>query len=394
MWVCKLGVVLLVFLLSACGGGFVSQSLEDAVANRIIVPTGLQLDSGDGEDEIQTVPLARGDLYRVATFRGTVRPLVSHHLYFERDDGVFSGGLVELNQFVQAGDLLARQYFYNLDQTADFVTLYRHQDRMDEFEAQFAERYANRIIQMENIRTEIAFADSLEAAILALRLEILELQMEQFLTESTQQRHTLHQRLEELERRVQPEHLYAPVDGLIVFRWSANYGVSTRPTSPSVPRQLIYRVIEEHELQFNFSAPFIIFRYGTVFTVSMRDNTLIFEATVKSDNLAPVTGRHPPAPLVTLVPLDAEGFAAQLEALGLSMFDLLDESFFVHVHENLVRDALILPVEALRAEDRVSYVVIYEDGQRMKRYVTRGVETDDFVQILTGIEEGQRVVLG
>jgi|GEM_PF-932095 len=56
-------------------------------------------------------------------------------------------------------------------------------------------------------------------------------------------------------------------------------------------------------------------------------------------------------------------------------------------------NVLVLPQAAVEYEDSKAYVFLYEDGMLKKRYITVGLTSVDYVQILDGLEAGQIVVV-
>ena len=56
-------------------------------------------------------------------------------------------------------------------------------------------------------------------------------------------------------------------------------------------------------------------------------------------------------------------------------------------------DALTLPISTLKTDTNGSYVIVRNaDGSQENRYVTTGIYSDEYVEILSGLEEGEEVV--
>ena len=56
-------------------------------------------------------------------------------------------------------------------------------------------------------------------------------------------------------------------------------------------------------------------------------------------------------------------------------------------------DALVVPLSTLKTDSAGSYVlVLQEDGTQETRYVETGIYSDEYVEILSGLSEGERVV--
>ena len=66
----------------------------------------------------------------------------------------------------------------------------------------------------------------------------------------------------------------------------------------------------------------------------------------------------------------------------------------VEIASSARRDVLVLPREAVRSEEGRSLVFRVEDGHATSREVRLGVATGDSVEVLAGLAEGDRVVVG
>ena len=56
-------------------------------------------------------------------------------------------------------------------------------------------------------------------------------------------------------------------------------------------------------------------------------------------------------------------------------------------------DALAVPISVLKTDANGSYVVVRNaDGSQEDRYVTTGIYSDEYVEILSGLEEGEDIV--
>lgn len=65
----------------------------------------------------------------------------------------------------------------------------------------------------------------------------------------------------------------------------------------------------------------------------------------------------------------------------------------VVIHTADRNDALVVPLSTLKTDANGSYVlVLQEDGTQETRYVETGIYSDEYVEILSGLSEGERVV--
>lgn len=80
-------------------------------------------------------------------------------------------------------------------------------------------------------------------------------------------------------------------------------------------------------------------------------------------------------------------------------FDFVDEnvdaevgkSAAVELYTDSVEDALVVPVNAVLGTGEEKYVYIVEGDAKIKTSVTTGTKTDAYVQIVTGVKEGDVV---
>ena len=67
------------------------------------------------------------------------------------------------------------------------------------------------------------------------------------------------------------------------------------------------------------------------------------------------------------------------------------ESGTVRMYKDYSEDTLVIPVSCVYEDELGSYVYKSENGQRIKTYVTIGIETPSFAEILDGLNEGDEV---
>ncbi len=79
-------------------------------------------------------------------------------------------------------------------------------------------------------------------------------------------------------------------------------------------------------------------------------------------------------------------------------FDEPDEKVYigleadVKIHTNEKQGALVIPAEAYYADDEGDYCYIIKDGVVDKQYITIGVESDDHIEVVMGLKEGDVVI--
>jgi multidrug efflux pump subunit AcrA (membrane-fusion protein) len=68
-------------------------------------------------------------------------------------------------------------------------------------------------------------------------------------------------------------------------------------------------------------------------------------------------------------------------------------SAVAHLHVRTVVDAIAVPAAAVFTADGGDAVWLVRDGRAVRQPVTVGVQGEDLVQIVTGLQAGQRVVV-
>ena len=65
----------------------------------------------------------------------------------------------------------------------------------------------------------------------------------------------------------------------------------------------------------------------------------------------------------------------------------------VEIHTANRPGALAVPISTLKTDPNGSYVIVKnEDGTQENRYVETGIYSDEYVEILSGLEEGEDIV--
>jgi HlyD family secretion protein len=103
---------------------------------------------------------------------------------------------------------------------------------------------------------------------------------------------------------------------------------------------------------------------------------------------------HPKA-FITLSELGVEENRQTVE-IGLPA-SLDDHAYGIEVEARVIideaREVLLVPKGAVFRENGLSFVEVLEEGDPVEREITTGTEVDDHVEVITGLEEGQQVIL-
>lgn len=360
---------------------------DAAVADGVIVPPGRVTEGATAARITYSLAEVRRDsLVRSGELSVSAEFSKIHLVRFEHYGGLYSGAInVSVGSRVVAGDLLARQVFQDNVTEPMGINYHRLVFERELFEERFSSEYTRRSLEIEDYLRAAMFADESELEILLLRLDILELQFERFMLASERTRRDLRVRMDEIETILNGEELLSPASGVVTSIAARNEGFV-------VPNgYMFFAIADENYVRFAVQGLTEVVRFGNTFTIRGPRDGFEFEARVVVDPFAP--GAPQAIRVFYLMPADGEAFETMLESLGLSLYELVGMNFSLVFHETLVSNALILSADAVRQEDLAEYVLIYEDGRLLKRYITRGLQFQNYVQVLMGVEEGQRVAL-
>ena len=262
----------------------------------------------------------------------------------------------EVGQYVQKGDLLATRYFDD-----EYLEIERRRLLLaiEQFEHHFS-------VERARLRNNIQSAES------NLYTRIHETELEIFLFNSSYTRADYNKRLEEI---VLIEHIYAPFDAVVHYiDPDKNYIV----------------LLDDSDIYFEIVAPVGVIRHGDILTAHAYSGTLNFNIQAVSDPLATgETGIR----TFRLIPTDKEELIDILADFGHNIMDMLDIPFLVSTVLPIAESAVIIPSQALRTENQNYFVQIYENGRLHKRFINIGARFGDRVQVLFGLEYGQKVVI-
>ena len=381
-----LKLFLLLLLFTACANGYRHGTIEAAVSEGTIAQPGLG--SNATAVSFDTVPVRRENIERDMELPVAGGFIIQQHLSFTSSGGEFTNIIQSpVGTRVSEGDILATQFF-----SERLSEAYEIERRRLEFEISlFETRIRNeRRMRQDNIAAaryefENAAPEYQEAA--RLRLNRLQLQFTRFNNSANEQRENFDERMERLSPIT--NYLYAPFDGILI-------SVTNAPQGSSVTAgHVLFTIAYEPSFEFRVNSLPGVVRFGNIFTITWTHpdgyEYISFCAIVVSDALlAPVGGN---IRQYSLQPLDHESFNEKLLEFNMTAFDLLGPELRLEIRESLIYDALILPARAIRPEAGAEYVVIYDDGRLLKRYVTTGFRFAAYAQVIMGVEYGQGVVM-
>lgn len=327
--------------------------------------------------------------------------------------GHFSGTTWRVGDRVNEGDFIAELYYI----PPESIVIDRHSLALEreQFEINFEQEQNRRLQEISDLEHQLTRTN--EWQMLALRLEHAELSYSQFLINSNNRREYFDERLDDINERIENERLYSPINGRVTF--------ATQHTAPGLFRDVpslsfggniigrrVITIVDDSYLHFMADLPmragetapiFYALRYGEILTVEVvgvqgvQDRlglSLRFDAMVATD--AVTTRENTP---VRLVPVCEDEFAFFLEEIE-EMNAIDDRTDFLSTANLRVRpvvplalSATIVDSRAVIEENHRHFVMLYEDGQIGKRYVSLGSVLDIRTQIISGLEPGQWVVM-
>jgi len=327
--------------------------------------------------------------------------------------GRFSGMNVLSGQQVSEGDFIAELYF-EIPETLR-IDLYALALEREQFEANFIQEQTRRQIEIQDLYYSLATA--VEWELIALNLSRAELQYQQFLRTSNRSRENFDQRQYDLMENRQSERLYSPIDGIVahsIVHISPGYirNVSNPDWFPLNIRRRIAYIVDESYRHFLSGIPtntagihqHYVLIYGQVLPIyvvgatqlqATHDLNLMFYATVATDPLTTdviSTGENHPIRFIPYHNFDE--FMAEVEIIQNMGIDFFN-TFSLHARPDvpLALNSVIVDTRAIIPEGNRHFVMLYENGNVGKRYVTIGTQLDIRTQVLSGLEAGQLVVI-
>jgi len=294
-------------------------------------------------------------------------------------------------QFVREGDMLAQLIAgTNFDaELAHFEAI----QRLQNFDTNFATERERQLAEIANAR-----ADGQSA----LQIQRLEAASELFSFRNQAGRDALAAEVAALAAVLDGEIMYAPFDGVITY--------ITNAFTPLAPLEIT--IVEYEPIFFLLSAPatggraahFDLLRNGDIVTINTieTDNDeipiLSLDARVVTDTWA--SGARSGFGY-GLVPVDLDGLMDDLRALNPNthpLHTLFNTAFRTDIQVFHAIDTIVLPEGAIRDEQpniltTNSYVFVYDNGVVGRRYVQTGARAGGQVQVIYGIEAGERVVV-
>lgn len=355
---------------------------EQAVADGLIAEAARDSAGNDAIYDMATVEIK--NVSRESMITAKFHIPAQRSLTFKRDYGRLKGVYVEPGQRVNKDDVLAEIIF---DQAELQTEREQFMIKFRQFEQRFInddDAWKNNIAkQRDSFSNDM---DEAEAEIHQLKLMKMELEYERFLYNSERAREDYQKQLKEIDERLEGEQILAPYDGIISYTNSSKNGTLIRNW------MRMATIIDDSEVQIIMTGPIDILRFGDVFEAqSSRNEDLNFTVRVVSD---PIVQENRLGQYDYLAePVDLAQLRSVAEASASTLVAFYNLSFTVNPVAFEMNNVLVVPRDAVKQEDQKNFVYIYEDGTMKKRYVQTGLLLFAEIQIISGLEAGQVVLI-
>ena len=382
--------------LTACGMGEQSGfTLTDAEQAGLIMPR-THFEDASGDSIFEIVQVGMQDITSGTTFLAPIVFPSERNLSFQATEGEISF-YVELGQRVRQGDVLARLTFdLNIRLEMDYFAI-RQQIYL--LEENFEQELSRRRAQINAAGNEEADEYTRRQARLALQL--LELDLERFILNHNISRDALENQAAALHNFINGEEITAPFDGIVTYLTLYPVDLRSNPVIATVADENIFffqiTLGDGHPLLRYYN----IIRRGDIITLHSGDD-LEFDAVIVTDSWA--SGQRAQF-IYWLKPADMQGFNETMRQISPGDAPNLHSIFYFAPRANVdvivAQDALVLQANAVHSENPLTYAVftynyyvfIYNEGRPSKRYVQTGIRSGGLVQIVSGLEVGDRVVI-
>jgi len=318
-----------------------------------------------------------GDIYDVEQFDSAVVPYVQE-LSFEMDGTVknvhFYPGME-----VKKGDLLVE-----LDMSEVEVQAQLLEEELEHNRKTAAYEDTTAQLDIALLQVELKELRAQGASATDIKLKENEIARKQAALRQTQQLRELdtqarQEELKKLNTALERDALYAPFSGQILYSDALSAGTQVKAYDP------IVFLADNTKLQLcgEYIKPIQLERADLVVAHIGDTQYEIAEAAMKEEqNAALAAGKDPETRFDFLTPESLEG---RVEA---------GEYAAILVYTEYIRDALLIPRDAVQKDAAGSYVYVEEDGSRVRRQVELGKVTDGLAQIKAGLQEGEIVYVG
>ncbi|MBZ4665859.1 efflux RND transporter periplasmic adaptor subunit [Mahella sp.] len=306
-------------------------------------------------EQYQTVEVKRGTIINDIKGQGIIVSAKNYSLYFKMD-GRLESINVNMGGQIKKGQILARLDADNIDEQIKLARL-----DLDKAELN-VERAKEALINAKETGDSAAIKSaeySLEQA--QLNLDSVEINVD---------------RLEEQRRQAE---IISPINGIITFKETVKKG-------DSIPAyKVIIQIADPNDLQISFDpanlADPMIIKPGMKVNITL-DSKAIAGEVISCPYSAPSSGENAAA----IAPVIIKAPEMPKEAI-------VGDNVTINIILAQKEGALIVPKEAVRTYMDRNYVEILDGNIKREVDVETGIVTSTEIEILSGLEEGQQVIV-
>ena len=373
-------LVLVSFILLIAATGCVYNESGYGAAENAINTHRLMIPDDVEESVFETAVAQTRLLYMYTTLPIRIHGPVMEELRFEQYGGSIYEIPVFTGQMVNEGDVLAVLHFDPVPLEAELLQLEMQLDLHRRQTATIVSNHRRALADARSYQTE---QEDLQAVVID-RL-ILEHQIQLFNRQPTEE--WLLRRIDEVNERLTGDTITAPFDGFVF------YVTALRQGADNAGRPVIIRIADTRFLYFHSTSAKGILRHGDVVTVTDERSGLTFDTRVVSDPIAIAPEITRATHQFLLAPYDIDIFLTQMHEYGFGYADLDNLRLTVSVLLFYEPDAVYVPIQAVHSSHGRYFVYLYENGVLSRVYVVTGVRYMSFIQIVSGINHGQIVVV-
>ena len=393
----------------------ITPGVEGAIADGII----LFLDDDLEQAATTIVPVEVRDLYARLRLIASLEFDIIERLIFSRTHGYVSL-FVQVGDFVQEGDLLATLSF----EDEEFIINRRFAEiRLEQFDRSFAQSMQDREDAIALARENLLHAPPRDYPAQLVAIGLMEADLQIFRREMNLQREAVYDYLYEINSTIAGDNIYAPFDGVITRTIrDGSFIRSFDQVITIVDHMSFYFMLTPDSRSLN-ALPGIIpdntlINFGDVLTIRNASGHVVFilgaggevlssrwvdsdddedkplfEFDIKIVNDPRARGWFSFADFRAM-PVDVPGLLQLVYDSGLSLVAFSEVMLICDVYIRYGKNSMVIPRRAARlGAGDANYVFKYSNGVSMRRYIATGVILQDYVQVLSGLDEDSLVVV-
>lgn len=323
------------------------------------LPAAPIIQSYETTEYLQT-PVLRGELTLVKKVSCDYAPSKREHVGFSLGGEYVEGIYVTEGQTIHKGDLLAELVMNDL---SGQITV--QQQELEMLELQKSHLQSSYELESDRLFLQHADDDEVEKSEANYRSQLQTIEDAIYIQQLT---------LYELRTQLQDRQLLAPIDGTATFVRDIPEG------QRSVEGQTIVTIADMDSAVFTVTGDNTqYFPLGTQVVIRMKDGTEYSAVSVSAEELELPEASKPTVYLQLSQPDPTleDGDRGTIELILDSREDVL------YVNRSAVR----------MADDQPFVYILNEEGLRIRQDVTTGLETADFIEITSGLSEGDSVII-